>query len=89
MATQVLQDPRRYLLAIMALALTVLVPMIFLFVTLMDKVFGSEFSLGWTVLWVLLGAAIVSLVVGLMVILGRATRVSDLEHEAHISHDAN
>lgn len=89
MASQVLQDPRRYLLAIMAGALTVIVPMIFLFITMMDRVFGSEFSLGWTVLWLLLGAVIVGLVTGLMVLLARATRQSDLDHEAHINHEAN
>jgi len=87
MATRVLQDPRRYLLAVLAVVLMGVVPLMFLFVTLMDKVFGAEFSMGWAVLWVLLGIVIVGLIAGLMTILARATRMSDLEHDAHVRGD--
>ena len=88
MAIPVLRDPRPYLLAVIAVALTVIVPLLFVFVTMMDKVFGPEASAGWIVLWAVLGVVLVAGVVELMVLLGRATRLSDHEHEMH-SHDAN
>ena len=81
MALHVLRDPRPYLLVVMAVALTVIAPLIYAFVTLMDTVFGAGASAGWIVLWVLVGVAVVALVIGLEVILARATRLSDLEHE--------
>jgi len=82
MAIHVLRDPRPYLLVVMAVVLIVVVPLMFGFVTLMDTVFGDETAgAGWIVLWVLLGVAIAGLLVELMVILARATRLSDLEHE--------
>jgi NADH:ubiquinone oxidoreductase subunit 6 (subunit J) len=81
MAIRVLRDPRPYLLAVMVVALTVIVPLLFMFVTMIDKVLGPQASAGWIVLWALLGVVIVGLVVELMMILGRATRLSEHEHE--------
>ena len=82
MALHVLRDPRPYLLVVMAVALTVIAPLIYAFVTLMDTVFGAGASAGWILLWVLCGVAVAALVIGLEVILARATRLSDLEHES-------
>ena len=81
MAIRILRDPRPYLLAVMVVALTVIVPLLFMFVTMIDKVVGPPASAGWAVLWVLLGVVIVGVVGELMVILGRATRLSEHEHE--------
>ena len=81
MTVQVLRDPRPYLLVVMAVALIVIAPLIYAFVTLADTVFGAGASAGWIVLWALVGFAVAGLVTGLMVILARATRLSDLEHE--------
>jgi hypothetical protein len=81
MVTQVLRDPRRYLLAVMAVALTVIVPLMFASITMIDSSLRTGSSIGWTVLWALLGVACVGLLVGVMVILARATRVSESEHE--------
>ena len=82
MALHVLRDPRRYLLVVMAVALIVIVPLMFAFVTLTDTVLGDGGAgAGWIVLWALVGVAIAGLVVELMVILARATKLSDLEHE--------
>ncbi len=83
MTIHVLRDPRPYLLAVIAVALTVLVPLLFMFVTMMDKVFGPEASAGWIVLWALLGVVLAAGVVELMVMLGRATRLTEHEHEMH------
>ena len=88
MAIHVLRDPRPYLLAVIAVALIVIVPLLFVFVTMMDRVFGPEASAGWIVLWALLGVVLVGGVIELMVILGRATRLTEHEHEMQ-SHDAN
>ena len=88
MRIHVLRDPRPYLLAVIAVALIVVVPLLFVFVTMMDRVFGPEASAGWIVLWALLGVVLVAGVVELMVLLGRATRLTEHEHEMH-SHDAN
>jgi len=81
MAVQVLRDPRPYLLVVMAVTLIVIVPLIFAFVTMMDTVFGAGAGAGWIVLWALLGVAVAGLLIGVMVILARATRLSELEHE--------
>ena len=82
MAVHILRDPRPYLLVVMAVALIVIVPLMFAFVTLMDTVLGDRGAgAGWIVLWALVGVAIVGLLVELMVILARATRLSELEHE--------
>ena len=81
MAIHVLRDPRPYLLAVIAVALTIIVPLLFVFVTMMDRVFGPEASAGWIVLWMLLGVVLVGGVIELMVLLGRATRLSEHEHE--------
>jgi len=81
MAIRILRDPRPYLLAVMAVALTVIVPLLFMFVTLIGNVFGPPVSAGWAVLWALLGVAIIGVVGELMVLLGRATRLSEHEHE--------
>lgn len=81
MTLQVLRDPRPYLLAVMAVALVVVVPLMFAFVTMMEGPFGSEPSIGSIVLWVLLGVAIAGLLIGVMVMLARATRLEELEHK--------
>ena len=81
MATDVLRDPRRYLLAVMAVALTVVVPLMFAAITMIGRSLGTGSSIVWTVFWALLAVACAGLLVGVMVILGRATRVSDAEHE--------
>jgi hypothetical protein len=81
MTIRVLRDPRRYLLALMAVALTVVVPLMFLFVTMMEHVFGNESSVAWVVLWALTGIAIGTLLVGMMMMLARATREQEWEHD--------
>ena len=80
MLTQVLRDPRRYLLAVMAVALTIVVPLMFAAITMIGRSVGSGSSIVWTVFWALLAVACAGLLVGVMVILGRATRASDSEH---------
>jgi hypothetical protein len=80
MALQVLRDPRPYLLAVIPVALIVIVPVIFAFITMMDRPFGTGTAPGSIVLWVVLGLAGVGLLVGLMVLLARATRLEELEH---------
>lgn len=82
MAVHILRDPRPYLLVVMVVALIVVVPLMYGFITLMDTVLGDgRAGAGWIVLWALLGVATVGLIVELMVILARATRLSELEHE--------
>jgi hypothetical protein len=81
MALHVLRDPRPYLLVVMAAALTVIAPLIYAFVTLLDTVLGAGASAGWIVLLALVGIAVAGLVIGMMMILARATRLSELEHE--------
>jgi hypothetical protein len=88
MAIRILRDPRPYLLAVMAVALTVIVPLLFMFVTLLDKVVGPDASVGWILLVALLGVVIAGAVAELMVLLGRATRLSEHEHEMH-RHDVH
>ena len=80
MTIRVLRDPQRYLLALMVVALTVVVPLIFVFVTLMDRVFGNDSGPGWVVLWVLSGMAAGTLLVGMMMMLARATHEQEWEH---------
>jgi hypothetical protein len=80
MTLQVLRDPRPYLLAVMAAALIVLVPLMFALVTLMDRPFGAESGTASIALWVLLALAVVGLLAGVMVMLARATRLSEAEH---------
>jgi hypothetical protein len=77
MTIRVLRDPQRYLLALMVVALTVVVPLMFVFVTLTETVFDHDAGLGWVALWVLSGMAAGTLVVGMMMMLARAT------HEHH------
>jgi hypothetical protein len=80
MAIQVLRDPRRYLLAIIAVALIVVVPLMFAFVTNLDT-FVTGSGIGSIVVWALLGVAAVGLMVGVAVLINRATRLEELEHE--------
>jgi hypothetical protein len=82
MTIGVLRDPRRYLLALMAVALTIVVPLTFVFVTMMDRVFGPDSSLGWIVLWVVVGIVAATLLVGMLVVLGRASQPQEWEHDA-------
>jgi hypothetical protein len=83
MATHVLRDPRPYLLTIMAVALIVMVPLMFGFITMTDRLFWPESGIGTIALWAVLGIACGGLLVGLMVLLARATRESDAEHPPH------
>ena len=62
MATQVLQDPRRYLLVVLVVALAGIVPLAYGFIQMMP--FGTDAGLGAIVVWVLLGLAIAALVGG-------------------------
>jgi NADH:ubiquinone oxidoreductase subunit 6 (subunit J) len=82
MAIQVLRDPRPYLLVVIPLALIVVVPLMFGFITMMDRPFGdAESETAAIVRWALLGVVCAGLLVGLMVILARATRLSESEHK--------
>ena len=81
MTIRVLRDPQRYLLALMVVALTVVVPLMFVFVTLMDHVVNNGAGLGWVVLWLLSGIAAVTLLVGMMKMLARATHDHDWHHD--------
>jgi hypothetical protein len=83
METQVLRDPRPHLLTIMAVALIIMVPLLFAFITMTDRLFWPESGIGTIAVWALLGIACGSLLVGLMVILARATRQSEAEHPVH------
>jgi hypothetical protein len=80
MTIRVLRDPQRYLLALMVVALTVVVPLMFVFVTLTDHAFDDDAGLGWVALWVLSGMAAVTLVVGMMMMLARATHEQAWKH---------
>lgn len=84
MASDVQSGPRRYLLLVMAVALILLVPLMFLSVTLIGRLIepppGSTVN-GWVILWVLLGLAVTGLVIGSMVMIARGTRQAQLEHE--------
>jgi hypothetical protein len=82
MAIQVLRDPRRYVLAVMALALIVVLPLMFAFVTMLDILFQPGSSTGSIVLWTLLGVAVTGLLVLLMVILARSTRQAESERQS-------
>jgi hypothetical protein len=78
MATQVLQDPRRYLLVVLVVALAGIVPLAYGFIQMMP--FGTDAGLGAIVVWVLLGLAIAALVGGVVMVLARATRFEEQEH---------
>lgn len=80
MAIHVLRDPRPHLLTVMAVTLIVVIPLMFAFITMTERLFWHEAGAGTIVLWALLGVASGGLLVGLMVILTRATRQSDAEH---------
>lgn len=80
MAIHVLRDPRPYLLAVMAVALVVMVPLMFLFITMTDRLFWPESGAGTVVLWALVGVLGVCLLGALMTLIARATRLSDAEH---------
>jgi hypothetical protein len=80
MAIHVLRDPRPYLLAVMVVALVVMVPLMFAFITMTDRLFWPGSGIGTVVLWALVGMLGVGLLVGLMAIVARATRLSDAEH---------
>ena len=81
MALHVLRDPRSNLLTVMAVALVIVVPLLFVFVTMMDRVFGPQSAIGWMLLWALLGIALVTVVVGMMVMLARSTQKEEWEHD--------
>ena len=81
MALHVLRDPRSNLLTVMAVALVIVVPLLFVFVTMMDRVFGAQSAIGWMLLWALLGIALVTVVVGMMVMLARSTQKEEWEHD--------
>jgi hypothetical protein len=79
MAIQLLRDPRPYLLAVIPLGLAVIVPLTFVFVTMLDRVFGTGSGPGSIVLLVLVGIALAASVAGVVVMLARATRLEELE----------
>lgn len=80
MALHVLRDPRDYLLTVMAVALIVLVPVMFVFINMTETLFSTGFNLGETLLWALFGLIGAGLLGGVMVILSRATRQYEAEH---------
>jgi len=80
MALHVLRDPRAHLLTVMAVALIVLVPLMFVFIAMTEKVFSHGPSAAEYVVWALSGTAALGGLASLMVILARATRQSDAEH---------
>lgn len=86
MATEIRSGPRRYLLAVLAVALILLVPLMFLLVTLVGRLVepepGGDTVNGWIILWALLGLVVAGLVVGSIVMIARGTRQARLEHEA-------
>ena len=82
MAIHVLRDPRPHLLTVMAIALVVMVPSMFAFITMTDRLFWPGSGAGTVVLWAIVGVLAACLLVGLMAILSRATRLSDAEHES-------
>jgi hypothetical protein len=84
MSIHLLRDPRRYVLAMMVVALVVIVPLMYGFITMTDSVFAPGADTGSVVLWVLLGAAAVGLLIVLEMMLSRATRQEEAEHEARI-----
>lgn len=83
MAIHVLRDPRPYMLSVMAVALIVMVPLIFAFVTLTDRLYWADFSADDIVLWAAVGLLAVGLLGAVMAVLARATKQSDAEHDAH------
>jgi uncharacterized membrane protein YhaH (DUF805 family) len=74
-------DPRRYLLAVMAVALVAIVPLVFGFITTMPLGTAANSGGGSIVIWALLGLGIVALLVTVFVVLARCTRLEELEHE--------
>jgi hypothetical protein len=80
MAIHVLRDPRPYLLSVMAVALVVMVPLMFAFITMTDRLFWPGAGIGTIALWALVGLVGIGLLGGLMAIVSRATRLSDAEH---------
>ena len=82
MAIHVLRDPRPYLLSVMAVALIVMVPLMFAFVTLTDRLYWTDFSADDIVLWAVVGLLAAGLLGTVMAILSRATKESDAEHDA-------
>jgi hypothetical protein len=81
MAIQLLRDPRPYVLPVLAVALIVVVPLMFAFITLIGNVFVTGPGSVSIVLWALLGVAVACLLVGVVLILSRAARLEELEHE--------
>jgi hypothetical protein len=84
MSIHLLRDPRRYVLAMMVVALVIIVPLMFGFITMTGNVFTPEPDTGSIVLWVLLGAAAAGLLIVLEMMLSRATRQEEAEHEARV-----
>jgi hypothetical protein len=82
MAIHVLRDPRPYLLSVMAVALIVMVPLMFAFVTLTDRLYWTDFGADDIVLWAVVGLLAAGLLGTVMAILSRATKESDAEHDA-------
>lgn len=85
MPIRIARDPRRYLLAVMALSLIIIVPMLFLFITMVGEVLAPDRTFGLIATWVLLGAATVGLLGGMMLLLARATRLTEMEQRARES----
>ena len=81
MAIHVLRDPRPYLLSVMAVALVVMVPLMFAFITMTDRLFWPGAGAGTIVLWALVGVVGAGLLVGLMMLVSRATKLADAEHQ--------
>lgn len=86
MRTRLLQDPRRYLLVVLALSLILIVPLLFLLVTLVGQLAAAEGTLaiaGWTV-WLLLAVVAAALLVGAIMVVIRGTEQAEREdHDVH------
>jgi len=81
MTIHVQHDPRRYLPAVLALALAGIVPLTFGLIMTMPFGTAANAGGGSIVVWALLAVALVALVGGVFVVLARCTRVEELEHE--------
>ena len=86
MATPVLQDPRRYLLTVLVVALAGIVPLTYAFIQTMP--FGTGAGPGGIAIWLLLGVAIATLVVVVFMVLARTARLEKLEHPSTEGDDA-
>jgi Co/Zn/Cd efflux system component len=82
MPIRVRRDPRAYLLTAMAVALLVLVPLVFAFITLSKRLYLPDPAAGSLILWALIGVVGIGLFVALVVVIGRATQRSDADRDA-------